>query len=160
MRFDFVAQTGRNLDRLREVAAVLAKYGLADWLGRLDAAWARGLLQRTGAQKFAGLTTAARIRLALCELGTTFIKLGQILSTRPDLVGSAAAAELSQLQTQAPADSAAVVRATVTGELGRPPEEIFLEFEPLPFASASIAQVHRARLRDGRAVVVKVQHAG
>lgn len=160
MRFNFMAQTGRNLDRVREVVAVLAKYGLADWLDGLDAPWARALLRRAGGKRFAGVTTAARIRMALAELGTTFIKLGQILSTRPDLVGADIAAELSKLQTAAPADSPEQVRRTITEELGRPPEEIYREFEAEPFASASIAQVHRARLVSGERVVVKVQHAG
>src|SRR5579871_6188661 len=104
MRLDFFAQTGRNLDRLREIMAVHARYGLADWLGRVDARWARSILRRSGTEELAGKSTAERVRHALADLGTTFIKFGQILSTRPDLVGPEAAAELAKLQTSAPAD--------------------------------------------------------
>jgi ubiquinone biosynthesis protein len=75
-------------------------------------------------------------------------------------VGPTLAAELKQLQDSTPPDTPEVVRQTVVAELGRPPEEVFQGFEAAAFASASIAQVHRARLPDGRRVLVKVQHAG
>src|SRR5438105_5873835 len=105
MKIPFFSQTGRNIDRLREIISVLAKYGLADWLGRVDARWARSILRRSGTEELAGKSQAERIRLALSDLGTTFIKFGQVLSTRPDLVGLDVAEELSKLQTRAPADS-------------------------------------------------------
>jgi ubiquinone biosynthesis protein len=160
MRLDFFAQTGRNIDRLREIMAVLARYGLADWLGRVDARWARSILRHAGTEELAGKPAAVRVRLALSDLGTTFIKFGQILSTRPDLVGPEMADELAKLQTSAPADSIETVRKTIAEELGKPPEELFAEFDPKPLASASIAQVHTARLHTGERVVVKVQHPG
>jgi ubiquinone biosynthesis protein len=160
MKLPFFAQTGRNIDRLREIITVLAKYGLADWLGRVDARWARSILRRSGTEELAGKSQAERIRLALAELGATFIKFGQILSTRPDLVGPDVADELSKLQTRAPADTLEAVRRTIAGELGKAPEEIFETFDPRPIASASIAQVHTARLKTGERVVVKVQHPG
>ena len=97
--------------------------------------------------------------MALAELGPTFIKLGQMLSTRPDLVGVRLAEEFQQLQDNVPADPPQVVRKLVEAELGRPIEELFAEFEPEAMASASIGQVHRARLHSGEAVVVKVLHA-
>ena len=97
--------------------------------------------------------------MALTELGTTFIKLGQILSTRADLLPEALVAELSELQANTPPDAVDVVRKTIEAELGHPPEELFAEFEATPFASASIGQVHRARLKTGQAVAVKIQHA-
>ena len=97
--------------------------------------------------------------MALAELGPTFIKLGQILSTRPDLVGVNLADELQQLQENVPADSPEVVRKLIEAELGQPIKELFAEFEPQAMASASIGQVHRARLHSGEAVVVKVLHA-
>src|SRR5438132_1722314 len=100
------------------------------------------------------LTHDARIRLALLELGTTFVKLGQMLSTRPDLVGVALADELSKLQDQTHADPPETVRATIQAELGQPVEEVFAEFDEQPLASASIAQAHRARLKTGRPVVL------
>ena len=158
MKFDFFAQTGRNLERGREIITVLAKYGLADWLGRLDARWAREILRRAGTERIAGLTTAARTRMALAELGTTFIKFGQILSTRPDLIGPELASELAELQANAPADPPEVVYRIIEEDLGQPPATLFDEFDPQPLASASIAQVHKARLKTGERVVVKVQH--
>jgi ubiquinone biosynthesis protein len=160
MRLNIFAQTGRNIDRLREIMTVLAKYGLVDWLGRVDARWARSLLRRSGTEELAGKSTAERVRRALADLGTTFIKFGQILSTRPDLVGPEMAAELAKLQTSAPADTIATVRQTIADELGKPPEVVFADFDPKPLASASIAQVHTATLRTGERVVVKVQHPG
>jgi ubiquinone biosynthesis protein len=160
MKIPFFAQTGRNIDRVREIMAVLAKYGLADWLGRVDARWARSILRRSGTEELADKKQSERVRLALAELGTTFIKFGQVLSTRPDLVGPEMAAELSKLQTSAPADPIDAVRKTIAEELGRPPEAFFVEFDPTPLASASIAQVHTARLTSGERVVVKVQHPG
>src|SRR6266404_2759431 len=160
MKIPFFSQTGRNIDRLREIIAVLAKYGLADWLGRVDSRLARTILRRSGTEELAGKSQAERIRLALAELGTTFIKFGQILSTRPDLVGPDIADELAKLQTRAPADPIDSVRKTIAEELGKSPEEIFEVFDPRPLASASIAQVHTARLKSGERVVVKVQHPG
>ena len=108
----------------------------------------------------ARLTREARIRLTLTELGPTFIKFGQLLSTRPDVVGACLADELRQLQTATPADPPEVIRKTVETELGQSLDDVFAEFDLVPIASASIGQVHRARLKTGERVVVKVQHAG
>ena len=102
----------------------------------------------------------ARIRLALTDLGTTFIKFGQILSTRPDIVSPALADELAKLQTDTPPDSPDVLRETIREELGKFPEELFAEFDPVPIASASIGQVHAGTLKDGRKIVVKVMRRG
>lgn len=104
------------------------------------------------------MTPAERLREAFTELGTTFIKLGQVLSTRPDVVGDEVAEELTKLQADVPADPPEVARETIVAELGKPPEQIFAEFTPTAMASASIAQVHAATLHDGTPVVVKVQH--
>src|ERR1700742_796345 len=106
------------------------------------------------------MTDGQRLRVALSELGPTFIKIGQILSTRIDLVGPDAAAELKSLQTDCPADAPEQVRATVEADLGMPVEEAFTSFAFEPLASASVAQAHAAVLLDGTEVVVKVQHAG
>jgi ubiquinone biosynthesis protein len=160
LSFTGIPQLARNAGRLREVVTVLGKYGLADWLSRLDWGYVQGLLRNRGVRAFAAHTHAERVRLALTELGTTFIKLGQMLSTRADLVGPELAHELTALQTDVPADPPAVARQTVEAELGRPVAELFAEFEDVPVASASIGQVHRARLPDGRPVAVKVQHPG
>lgn len=98
--------------------------------------------------------------MALTELGTTFVKLGQILSTRADLVGPELAAELTELQSGTPPDPPETVIQTITEELGEHPDKLFRSFDPNAFASASIGQVHHAVLQDGTPVVVKVQHAG
>jgi ubiquinone biosynthesis protein len=83
-----------------------------------------------------------------------------MLSTRPDLVGEDVAAELTHLQSHAPPDPPGVAEATIQKELGSPPSTLFASFDPTPFASASIAQVHYARLHSGESVVVKIQKDG
>jgi ubiquinone biosynthesis protein len=160
MKIGTIPQLYRNLKRWTEIISVLSKYGLADWISRLQIDFFKDQLKNRQGQALARLTQEERIRLALTELGPTFIKLGQLLSTRPDIVGVTLAEELRQLQRQTPADPADVVRAVVEEELRQPLEEIFSEFEPEAFASASIGQVHRARLHRGDLVVVKVLHAG
>lgn len=150
----------RNSTRAVEVVSILSKYGLANWVSRLDSRFADGLFKTPDGEVLATCNPETRIRLAITELGPTFIKLGQILSTRPDLVGVEVAAELSKLQADAPADGFEQVRQTIEAEMGQPLDEIFAEFDEMPLASASIGQVHRARLLAGDHVVVKVQHAG
>jgi len=103
------------------------------------------------------LTPAVHFRLALEELGPTFIKLGQILSTRADLLGPNYIQELSKLQDEAPPEPWEAVRAVITEELGNEPEQIFTQVDPVPLAAASLAQVHPAVLKNGDIVVIKVQ---
>ncbi len=160
MKISSIPQIYRHLNRWREILSVLSKYELAAWIGRLGPDFAKDLLKAPGGTAIARHAWEARVRLALSELGPTFIKLGQVLSTRPDLVGVALAGELQHLQADVQADPPEVVRATIEAELGRPVEELFAEFDPAAMASASIGQVHRARLGSGEPVVVKVQHAG
>src|SRR3990167_4560178 len=155
MRISSIPQIYRHLARWREILAVLGKYGLADWIGRLGPEFAKGLLKDREGAAIARHNWPTRIRLALTELGPTFIKLGQLLSTRPDLVGTELAGELQHLQDDVPWDPMEQVRATIEKDLGRPVEACFAEFEPRPLASASIGQVHRARLKSGERVVVK-----
>jgi ubiquinone biosynthesis protein len=97
------------------------------------------------------------LRVALERAGGVYVKLGQLLSTRPDLVPAPVAAELRRLQGAVAPVSARLVRELVTDELGAPPERVFRDFDDEPVAAASVAQVHRATLRDGRRVAVKVQ---
>jgi ubiquinone biosynthesis protein len=158
MKLTSMPHLARNANRLREIVTTLSKYGLADWISRLDWDFAKGLFKSREGQGLGDLTHETRIRLVLTELGTTFIKLGQLLSTRPDLIGAALAQELTLLQDNTPADPPEVVRATVEAELGQSVADLFAEFDDKPLASASIAQVHRARLKSGEAVVLKVQH--
>lgn len=158
MKVTAIPQIARNINRATEVVAILSKYGLADWIDRLDVGLVKGIYRRTLGRTLTDMTRERRIRLALIELGTTFIKLGQVLSTRPDIVGLPLATELANLQANVPADAAEVVHATIKTELGRPVEDLFAYFDDKPLASASIGQVHAARLKDGTSVVVKVQH--
>ncbi len=150
----------RNASRFHEVVGVLMKYGLAPWLGGVQAEWVQKHLRSHDGQQISQLPDDVRTRNALTELGTTFIKLGQILSTRADLVGPELAAELSELQSSTPADDPEQVIETITNELGDHPDKLFKAFDSQAIASASIGQVHRATLHDGTDVVVKVQHAG
>lgn len=151
--------TVRDLGRLRQIVQVLIRHGFGE------------IVQRTGlgslvpgkpkAQSDATrVGTAERIRLVLTELGPSFIKLGQILSTRPDLIPAEIIQELKKLQDAVPPVPFEEVKTQIQAELGAPIEEIFATFDPQPLASASIGQVHRATLQtaDGPAdVVVKVQ---
>jgi ubiquinone biosynthesis protein len=112
------------------------------------------------AAREAPYTQAEHLRLALEDLGVTAIKLGQVLSTRPDLVSPEIVAELARLQDHAPPIPFEAVRAVVEAELGRPLDALFARFDPEPMAAASIGQVHDAALPGGTAVVVKVQRPG
>jgi ubiquinone biosynthesis protein len=150
----------RNVKRWTEILTVLSKYGLADWLAPTNIEFMKDRLSSRAGESIARLTREARIRLTLTELGPTFIKLGQLMSTRPDVVGRDLAEELKQLQDATPADSPECVQKTVEMELGQSLDDLFAEFDLVPIASASIGQVHRARLKSGERVVVKVQHAG
>ncbi len=146
--------------RLAEIVQILTRYGLADWLVKIPLQSVRDLLATRETQAIADMPVAERLRLALTEMGTTYIKLGQVLSTRADLVGPDIAEELRKLQADTPADPPEIARQTLEEELGKSPEELFTEFEPTAFSSASIGQVHRARMADDQQVVLKVQHAG
>ena len=159
MRISTIPHLYRNVKRWTEIISVLSKYGLADWLSQTNIEFIKVRLKDRDGEILARLTRESRIRLALTELGPTFIKLGQLLSTRPDLIGKELADELKLLQTEVSADPPEQVRATVEVELGQKIEEVFAEFNLTPIASASIGQVHAARLHSGERVVVKVQHA-
>ena len=148
--------------RLRQIAGALARHGLG-WLV-LDLGLGRFVPFHRGALRHeareAPYTRPEHLRLALEDLGVTAVKLGQVLSTRPDLVPSEIAAELSRLQDHAPPVPFEAVRAVVEAELGEPLDVLFADFDPEPLAAASIGQVHAATLPDGTAVVVKVQRPG
>lgn len=160
MKLTAIPQLYRHVNRSWEIFSILSKYGLADWLSRFEFEFAKTVFRDRSGEGLGRLTRETRIRLALAELGPTFIKLGQILSTRADLIGVRLAEELEQLQTAVRHDPPVVVRATIARELGQPVDEAFQQFDDTPLASASIGQVHRAILHSGQAVAIKVQHAG
>ena len=160
MKITTIPNVYRNVNRWGEILTILSKYGLADWVSRFDLPLVKGFLKNREGERLAHLSRETRIRLAIEELGPTFIKLGQILSTRPDQVGMALAQELQKLQTSVACDEPQVVRETIESELEQPLETLFADFDTTPLASASIGQAHRARLHGGDDVVVKVQHAG
>src|SRR5580698_1703390 len=103
LNFTKIPRLTRSLSRLVEIVRTLAKYGLADTIGRLDYRFVRRWTSGTELARLSVETREARIRLVLTELGTTFIKFGQVLSTRPDLVGPALGLELTKLQVEVPA---------------------------------------------------------
>jgi ubiquinone biosynthesis protein len=160
MKISTIPSVYRNVNRWGEILTILSKYGLAGWISRFDLTLVKGFLKNRDGEALAHLSRETRIRLALEELGPTFIKLGQILSTRPDQIGMTLAQELQKLQTSVAGDDTHVVLETIKTELGRPIAELFEDFDTTPLASASIGQAHRARLHTGDDVVVKVQHAG
>lgn len=152
-----------RLRRYREVVEVLARHGFGALLHelRLDQGLdlPRRIFRRPPADAEA-LTPAIRLRLALEELGPTFIKLGQVLSTRPDIMPPAYIQELAKLQDRAPPVAWETIRDSIESELGMPIEAAFSDFEPKPLGSASLGQVHAARRKDGSSVVVKVLRPG
>lgn len=160
MKIGSIPQYYRNLRRWQEIIFVLRRYGLADWLSGVKVDFIRDWLKDSSGVPLASYSRETRIRMALTDLGPTFIKLGQVLSLRPDLVGPELATELQQLQTQVTADPFPYVKETIEKELKGTIETLFSKFEEAPIASASIGQVHRAVLPDGTPVVVKVQHQG
>lgn len=142
-----VPQIYRNLRRWTEIVSILSKYGLADWLSRFQIDFVTDLLKASDGNIQSKLNQSQRIRLALTELGPTFIKFGQLLSTRPDLVGAEMANELSKLQADLPPVEFSLIKDTIEKEQERKLEDLFAYFDPEPLATASIGQVHRATVR-------------
>ena len=154
----------RDMGRLNTILGVLIRHGFGDSVRRLGLA---DRLERAGhalkwnhAADLARLEPPVQVRLALEELGPTFVKLGQILAGRADLFGPDWIAEFEKLHSQVPAVPLDELRPQLREDLGDEPEVVFARFDVEPLAAASIAQVHRAQLHDGTEVVVKIRRPG
>ncbi len=154
-------RTYGRLKRYREIALVLLKYGFDDISFRIlpEASVWRGLRFRRR-KKRSNIPTPRRLRLALTDLGPTFVKLGQLLSTRPDILPEEYISELELLQDRVKPFSYEEVRLIFLDEFGKQPEDLFGSIDSIPLASASIAQVHKAVTSSGEVVAVKVQRPG
>ena len=159
-----VLNAARDLGRIHDLATILVRYGLGDFAARIGVT---GFLERAGKAlhvkhglDFERLSTAQRVARALQEMGPCYVKLGQVLATRPDVLPPDWIAEFEQLQDDARAVPWEELSPQLTEDLGTSPEEVFLEVDREPLAAGSIAQAHRARLLDGTAVVLKVRRPG
>ena len=161
-----IASQIRNLGRYRQILTVLIKYGFADFVRHtgLAAVVSRslGILGRRGRAEaeFIRQNKEVRLRLALEELGPTFIKLGQVLSTRRDLVPDEVAAEFAKLQSDCPIVPFDQIRLRLDQEFPGTVDTIFKSIEETPIAAASMAQAHRAVLASGESVVLKILRPG
>jgi ubiquinone biosynthesis protein len=151
----------RDLPRLHEITSVLIRYGWGDFVRLLGIAH---LLERAGrllhwktSNEIVQLDLPVRIRLALTELGPSFVKLGQILATRVDVFPASWIVEFEKLHSNVPPVPFELLQGELERVMGDSVDNVFLAFDREPFAAASIAQVHRARLPDGVAVVVKIR---
>jgi ubiquinone biosynthesis protein len=147
-----VRRSSQRLSRYAQITGIAVKHGFGPALGL-----ARPHDEDTPQP---AVPAARRLRLALEECGGMFVKLGQLLSTRADLLPAGVVAELARLQDRVAPAPPDAVRALLEAELGRPVEEAFAELDPEPIAAASIGQAYRGRLRSGEAVIVKVQRPG
>jgi ubiquinone biosynthesis protein len=151
----------RNLGRSGEIAAVFVKYGFGDVVSQIRmqryVRWGRRVILRQPNLPDNHDTRARRFRRALEDLGPTFVKFGQVLSTRADLIPADVIEELTRLQEHVRPFPYEEAQAVLERELGRPPAELFAVFDPKPIASASLSQVHKAISHDGRTLAVKIR---
>jgi len=159
-----ISRTYRHINRYREIIAILVKYGFGELLAKLELQkhldFGKGFVLGKGAAEIAAASHWERVRMALEELGPTFVKFGQIMSTRPDMIPHELIPELEKLQDRVPPFSTEDAKQIIEEELGSPIGSIFKDFTDSPIAAASIAQVHKAVLPDGEEAAVKVQRPG
>ncbi len=163
--FSRINRNIRSLRRYRVILGILIKYGFGHILEQLNVNYYIELGKKivtfgSAPREVEHLTPAERLRLAMEELGPTFIKLGQVLSTRPDLLPGEFIEEFRKLQDRVPSLPLEDIVVQVEKELGGPIDSLFSWFSPVPVAAASIAQVHRGRLPGGEEVVIKVRRPG
>lgn len=162
MQLRKIGQKIRDIRRLNQILRILTKHGFGFAIQQLhlnDHAIGRGIIKTRMLRRFTEPpeSRAVRLRKVLEELGPTFIKLGQTLSVRPDLVPLDLCYELSKLQDRVPPFGYEDVKKQIKESFGSYPDKIFASFDPVPFAAASLGQAHRAQLKTGENVVVKVQ---
>lgn len=150
---------GTELQRLLDLLGILTKHGFGEVI-RATGLSARFGITASGAQGSAPLPTPDLLRVALEEMGPTFVKLGQILSTRVDLLPPEYISALEQLRDKAPMLTFEALTTELQADLGHPVEDLFAELSKEPLAAGSIAQVHAARLPDGSDVIVKIRRPG
>ncbi len=165
LTFSRINRNIRSIRRYRNILGILIKYGFGHVVEQLNINYYLELGRKivtlgSPPKEIERLTQPERLRLAMEELGPTFIKLGQILSTRPDVLPREYVEEFGKLQDKIPSIPLAEVLQQVEAELGATTAEIFAEFSETPLAAASIAQVHRGRLLNGEEVVIKVRRPG
>ena len=156
----FLGTQSKNMKRVNEIVDVLRKYEVEYLIEQSSFLKRLPFRKRKEEELDLDDTFEMRIRLSFEELGATFIKLGQLLSTRPDLVGQELAYELTKLQDDAPPIPFETVKEIIESELDDDMENLFAEFEEKPIGSASIGQVHKAKFHNGTEVAVKVQKPG
>lgn len=165
LTFSRINRNIRSIRRYRTILGILIKYGFGHVVEQLNIDYYLELGRRivtlgTATKEIERLTQPQRLRLAMEELGPTFIKLGQVLSTRPDLIPREYADEFNKLQDKVPGLPFSAIGRQIEDELGAPVVEYFAHLDPRPLAAASIAQVHRGRLHSGDEIVVKVRRPG
>lgn len=151
-------QAFKHAGRLRRIVSVFARYGFRDIAEK--AGLGRFFIEKLTSPDLEEYTVAERMRMAFEELGPTFVKLGQILSQRPDLIPKEFIQEFKKLQDQVPSLEFAEIERVLEHHYGENLKQVFQSIDPHPLGSASIAQVHRARLTTGEKVVLKVQKPG
>ena len=159
-----IGKNFRSISRYNQIIKVLIKYGFEDLVEYIEEnkkyTFFQKLIPKTSRKRAIEYSKWAKMRLVCEELGPTFVKFGQILSNRPDLIPLELALELEKLHDNVPPMPKEVAKKVVETELNDTVENLFAWFEPTPFASASIAQVHNVTLHSGKRVALKVQRAG
>ena len=159
-----IGRTYRHLTRYRQILTIFFKYGLGEFVDllKIEQYIETGLqmISRKQREHTTRLSRAERVRMAFEELGPTFIKLGQVLSSQPGLIPIDIVEELAQLQDNVPPGAFEAIELSIADEFKIPAKRLFQFIEPRPIASASIAQVYKARLHSGETVAVKVRRPG